>query len=92
MNLGSTGFRWRPQIEAGYRAVVSGSESSTTASFIGTSDPFTLYSEALRESSLIGRVGLHIYANYLDLLLDAGAQYNKDVTDVDVHLTARTVF
>jgi hypothetical protein len=92
VNLGSTGFRWRPQVEAGYRAVVSGSESSTTANFLGTNDPFTLYSEALRESSLIGRVGLHIYANYLDLLLDAGAQYNKDVTDVDVHLTARTVF
>ena len=39
-----------------------------------------------------GRIGLHVYANYLDLLLDGGAQYNKDYTDIDVHLTARTVF
>ena len=90
--FGSTGFRWRPQIEVGYRAVISGSAGSTTADFAGTNDPFTMASESLREGSAIGRVGLHIYANYLDLLLDAGAQYNKDVTDIDVHLTARTVF
>ena len=92
LTYGSTGFHWRPEVEVGYRAVVSGSAGDTTANFIGQNDPFTLVSESIKEGSAIGRVGLHVYANYLDLLLDAGAQYNKDYTDIDVHLTARTVF
>ncbi len=43
-------------------------------------------------NSAIGRAGVRLYSDYLDLLLDAGVAYNKDYTDVDVHLTARTVF
>jgi hypothetical protein len=95
MNFGSTsstGFRWRPQVEVGYRARLAGSAGTTTAQFVGAPDTITLVAESLRKSAAIGRAGLRIYSNYLDLLLDAGAEYNKDVTDIDVHLTARTVF
>jgi hypothetical protein len=92
MTFGTTGFRWRPQIEVGYRAAVLGSPGATTAQFVGGADAFTLAAEALAKGAAIGRVGFHVYSNYLDLLLDAGAEYNKDVTDIDVHLTARTVF
>jgi hypothetical protein len=91
LTFGQTGFRWRPQVEVGYRAVLSGSAGVTTAQFAGATDSFSLLAEQLKNAA-IGRVGLRVYSNYLDLLLDAGAQYNKDVTDVDVHLTARTVF
>jgi outer membrane autotransporter protein len=92
MTWGSTGFHWRPEVEVGYRSVISGNAGTTTANFIGANEPFTLVSESIRQGSVIGRLGLHVYANYLDLLLDGGAQYNKDYTDIDVHLTARTVF
>ncbi len=92
MTFGTTGFRWRPQIEAGYRAVLSGTAGSTTTQFIGGTDPFTLLAETVKMNSAIGRVGVRLYSDYLDLLLDGGVAHNKDYTDIDVHLTARTVF
>ena len=85
------GFRWRPQIEVGYRSVLSGSAGDTTAVFEGGS-PFTLAAESIRTNAIIGRVGLRVYSDYLDLLLDGGVDYNKDYTDIDVRLTARTLF
>ena len=85
------GFRWRPQIEVGYRDVLTGSAGVTTARYAGGA-PFALTAESIRRGALIGRVGLRIYSDYLDLLLDAGAQFADDYTDLDVHLTARTVF
>ncbi len=85
------GFRWRPQVEVGYRTVVTGSAGDTTATFEGGS-PFSLAAESIRSNALLGRVGLRIYSDYLDLLLDAGAELNKDYTDIDVRLTARTLF
>ena len=92
MNFGAEGgFRWRPQIEAGYRAVLSGSAGTTTASLDGGS-PFSLAADSLMTHAVIGRIGLRVYSDYLDLLLDAGAEYNNDYTDIDVHMTARTVF
>src|SRR5262249_25121828 len=92
MTFGDTGFRWRPQVEFGYRAVLSGDAGATTTEFIGGTTPFTLAAETVKMNSVIGRVGLRLYSDYLDVLLDAGAAYAKDYTDVDVHLTARTVF
>ena len=92
MTFGNTGFRWRPQIEVGYRTVLAGSAGSTTTEFIGGTDPFTLAAETVRTNSAIGRVGLRIYSDYIDVLLDGGAAISSDYTDIDVHLTARTVF
>jgi hypothetical protein len=85
------GFRWRPQVEVGYRSVLSGSPGLTTAEFDGGA-PFSLAAESIRKGAFIGRVGLRIYSDYMDLLLDGGAQVNADYTDIDVHLTARTLF
>ena len=92
MTFGNTGFRWRPQIEAGYRAVISGTAGSTTTQFIGGSDPFTLAAETVKMNSAIGRVGVRVYSDYVDVLLDGGAAFSTDYTDIDIHLTARTVF
>ena len=87
-----TGFRWRPQVEVGYRSVLSGSAGDTTASLTGSGVPFTLAAESLTKGAAIGRVGIRVYSDYLDLLLDAGGQFADDYTDIDVHLTARTIF
>ena len=92
MTFGTTGFRWRPQIEAGYRTVLSGTAGSTTTEFIGGSDPFTLAAETVRMNSAIGRIGLRVYSDYVDVLLDGGIAKSTDYTDIDIHLTARTVF
>lgn len=92
MTFGDSGFRWRPQIEVGYRTVLSGTAGSTTTEFIGGSDPFTLAAETVRMNQAIGRVGLRIYSDYVDVLLDGGVAKSTDYTDIDIHLTARTVF
>ena len=92
MTFGSTGFRWRPQIEGGYRSVLSGTAGSTTTQFIGGTDPFTLAAETVRTNSAIGRIGLRVYSDYVDVLLDGGIAKATDYTDIDIHLTARTVF
>ena len=92
MTFGNTGFRWRPQIELGYRSVLSGDAGSTTTQFIGGSDPFTLAAETVKMNQAIGRIGLRVYSDYVDVLLDGGAALSTDYTDIDIHLTARTVF
>jgi hypothetical protein len=92
MTFGTTGFRWRPQIEIGYRDVILGQAGTTTATFIGGSDPFSLLAEPIKGGAAVGRVGVRLYSDYVDVLLDAGGQFASDYTDLDVHLTARTVF
>ena len=88
-----TGFRWRPQLELGYRAVLTGSAGTTDAAFVGGGGgSFLLASEPIPKGAALGRVGLRVYSDYLDLLLDAGGEFANDYTDVDVHLTARTIF
>ncbi len=86
------GFRWRPQIEFGYRTVLSGSAGTTDAEAVAGGTPFLLAAESIRSGALIGRVGLRVYNDYLDLLLDGGAEVTDEYTDIDVRLTARTVF
>ncbi len=85
------GFRWRPQIEGGYRAILAGAAGSTTAAFAGGT-PFTLAAESIRQNAVYGRAGVRVYSDYLDLLLDGGIEHASDYTDIDLQLIARTVF
>ena len=87
-----TGFRWRPQVELGYRTVLSGSAGTTSATFTGGGSPFFLAADSITRGAAIGRVGLRVYSDYLDLLLDAGGEFSSEYTDIDVRLTARTIF
>jgi hypothetical protein len=92
-NFGASGgFHWRPQVEVGYRYVPFGDAGSTTTEFIGGTDPFTLLAETVKMNSMIARVGMRVYSDYVDVLLDGGVEKGTDYTDLDVHLTARTVF
>ncbi len=79
-------------MELGYRAVLTGSAGNTSAAFVGGGGGFLLASEPIPKGAAIGRVGLRVYSDYLDLLLDAGGEFANDYTDIDVHLTARTMF
>lgn len=91
LNLGHSGFRWRPQIEVGYRSVLTGGPGRTTAAFTG-GNPFTVAADSLTGGALVGTIGLRVYSDYLDLLLEAGAEKASDYTDYDLRMTARTVF
>jgi hypothetical protein len=91
VNLGQSGFRWRPQIEVGYRSVLTGGPGRTTAAFTG-GDPFTVATDSLTGGALVGTLGLRVYSDYLDLLFEVGAEKASDYTDYDLRMTARTVF
>ncbi len=41
---------------------------------------------------MVGSIGLRVYSDYLDILLEAGAEKASDYTDYDLRMTARTVF
>lgn len=92
MTFGNTGFRWRPQVELGYRDVFMGTAGTTTAVFVDGVDPFGLKSQPIKGGEAIARFGVRFYSDYVDVLLDAGGQFASDYTDLDVHLTAHTVF
>ena len=87
-----TGWRWRPQVEIGYRDVFMGSAGDTTAVVASGGTPFSLAAESIRGGAVTGNVGLRIYSDYLDLLLQAGAEVSPQYTDIEANLTARTVF
>jgi len=91
LNLGESGFRWRPQIEVGYRSVLTGGPGRTTAAFAG-GNPFTVAADSLTGGALYGTLGLRVYSDYLDLLFEAGAEKASDYTDYDLRMTARTAF
>jgi hypothetical protein len=83
----------RPELELGWRQVLSGSGGSTTARFVGGSGaPFTLFGELIEGGAPIARMGVRVSSQYLDLKLDAGGEFRDEYTDVDVRLTVRIVF
>ena len=87
-----TGFRFRPQVEVGYRDVLVGSAGDTAAVLASGGDRFTLAAESIKGGVFTGQVGLRVYSDYLDLLLAAGAEVADNYTDLEANLTARTVF
>jgi len=87
-----TGFRFRPQVEVGYRDVLTGSAGATRAVLASGGDPFTLAAESIKGGVFTGQVGFRVYSDYLDLLLAAGAEVGDQYTDLEANLTARTVF
>lgn len=82
----------RPEIELGWRQVLSGSGGRTTGRFSGGGTPFTLFGEVIEGGAPIARVGVRISNRYLDLKLDAGGEFRDEYTDLDLRLTARIVF
>jgi hypothetical protein len=84
--------KWRPEVEIGYRGIISGSGGDTTAAFTGGGTPFTLMAEDLRGGGPIGRIGIHAFGQFVDLKIDAGAQLRDNVTDVDLRMMVRIVF
>jgi autotransporter-like protein len=82
----------RPEIEVGYRQVITGSAGATEGEFVSGGIPFTLFGEPIEGGGPIARIGLRAFNEFLDLRLDAGGEFRDDYTDLDIRLTARVVF
>ena len=90
MTFGSQ-VKWRPQIEFGYRTVASGQAGDTVVRFAGGS-AFTLEPNAATGSGPIANIALVADADYLRLVLEAGAQMRKKVASGNVRATVRMKF
>ena len=90
MTFGSQ-VKWRPQIEFGYRTVASGQAGDTVVRFAGGSS-FTLEPNAATGSGPIANIALVADADYLRLVLEAGAQMRKKVASGNVRATVRMKF
>jgi hypothetical protein len=82
----------RPEIELGWRQVLTGSAGATEGQFVSGGTPFTLFGEPIEGGGPVARVGLRAFNDYLDLRLDVGGEFRDTYTDLDIRLTARMVF
>ncbi|HEX8232535.1 MAG TPA: autotransporter domain-containing protein [Caulobacteraceae bacterium] len=82
----------RPEIELGWRQVLSGSGGRTRGRFSGGTIPFELFGENIEGGAPVARIGVRVSNSYLDLKLDAGGEFRDEYTDLDLRLTVRIVF
>jgi hypothetical protein len=83
---------FRPEIEIGWRQVLSGSAGATEGEFVSGGIPFTLFGEPIEGGGPVARVGLRVFNDFIDLRIDAGGEFRDDYYDLDLRLTARMVF
>jgi outer membrane autotransporter protein len=84
--------RFRPEIEMGWRQVLSGSAGSTEGQFVSGGIPFILFGEPIEGGGPVARVGLLVFNDFIDLRIDAGGEFRDDYYDLDLRLSARMVF
>jgi hypothetical protein len=84
-------FTWRPELEFGYREIVSGGPGTTTASFNrGTS--FTLNPADIQRGGAFGRFGFAAGNELYDLSIAAGAEMRGGYAEGDLHVRVRLLF
>ncbi|MGC1301939.1 MAG: autotransporter domain-containing protein [Caulobacteraceae bacterium] len=92
MSFGST-FKWRPELELGYRDVFTGTSGNTTASFTTAgSQPFTLPAPSIRGGGPIARVNVKADTDFYELNLEAGIEQRTDFAEGDVRFSVRVLF
>ncbi|HTK35873.1 MAG TPA: autotransporter outer membrane beta-barrel domain-containing protein [Caulobacteraceae bacterium] len=84
-------FTWRPELEFGYREIITGSPGVTTASFAG-GQPFTLSPADIQKGGAFGRFGFAAGNDLYDLSIAAGAEMRGGYTEGDLHVRVRLLF
>lgn len=86
-------FRWGPEIRVGYRTVIAGGLSNTTARFVGVpGQPFTLSSVEQDEGRLIVMAGLRGSGAYSNIALEAGGEIGDLYRAYMARLVVRFLF
>ena len=84
-------FTWRPELEFGYREIVSGNPGATTASFTG-GQPFTLDPAQIQKGGAFGRAGFAAGNDVYDISIAAGVEKRSDYTEGDLKFRLRLLF
>ncbi len=85
------GFKWRPELELGYRNVFSGTAGSTTANFQGGS-PFTLDPESIKGGGPLARLDIKADTDFYELNFEAGIEQRTHFDEGDLRMSVRVLF
>lgn len=95
LRLGATlgdEFLWRPELEFGYRDIVSGQAGTTVARFVAGGDAFSLAPVALDKGGAFGQVGVTGGDQFFDLSVAAGAESRGSYREEDLKFRVRVMF
>ena len=84
-------IRWTPSLTIGWRQIVTGGPSNTTAHFQG-GQSFTLSPDFQDKGGLLARLGLRASGNFADFSANAGGVFRTGYDSVDARATARFLF
>ena len=85
------GFKWRPELEVGYRNVFSGTAGPTTANFQGGT-PFTLDPESIKGGGPLARLDLKADTDFYELNFEAGIEQRTHFDEGDLRMSVRVLF
>ena len=85
------GFKWRPELEIGYRNVFSGTAGSTTSNFQGGT-PFTLDPESIKGGGPLARLDIKADTDFYELNFEAGVEQRTHFDEGDLRLSVRVLF
>ena len=85
------GFKWRPELELGYRNVFSGAAGNTTANFQGGT-PFTVDPESIKGGGPLARLDIKADTDFYELNLEAGVEQRTHFEEGDLRLSVRVLF
>ena len=86
-----TATKWTPSVTVGWRQVVWGGPSDTTAHFQG-GQSFTLSPDFTEKGGMLARLGLRATGAFADFSANAGGVFSTGYDAVDARATARFLF
>ena len=87
------GFRWRPELEIGYRDVFSGTAGTTVAQFVqGNGQSFALNADDIKGGGPLGRLDVKADTDFYELNFEAGVEDRTHFTEGDLRISVRVLF
>ncbi|GIL39883.1 autotransporter domain-containing protein [Roseiterribacter gracilis] len=90
--LGSGAFKWRPEVEVGYRQLFGDGAASTTAQFLSGGPSFTLDPQKLQGGAPLARIALRGGDRIADIGLELGGEDRSGYRAYDGRFVARMRF
>ena len=86
------GFKWRPELELGYRDVFTGTAGDTTAHFLAGGSNFTLLPEQIKGGGPVARLDVKADTDFYELNFEAGLEDRTNFTEGDLRISVRVLF
>ena len=86
------GFKWRPELELGYRDVFTGTAGDTTAHFVSGGNNFTLTPDQIKGGGPLARLDVKADTDFYELNFEAGVENRTNFTEGDLRISVRVLF